>query len=154
MYPLARDERAEAEEQAHARGDARRADAGAQEVLGDREVADQAGGNRAAARLDAAGTVEQQDATAEFRQVERGRGACRAAADEGDPRPVIVGGTGLYLSALTEGLAEIPPIGATVRAEADARVRQGQIGAMLGELDARTAAQIDRLNPARIQRAR
>ncbi len=70
-----------------------------------------------------------------------------------DPRPVIVGGTGLYLSALTEGLAEIPAIGAEVRAEADARVREGQIGAMLAELDARTAAQIDRLNPARIQRA-
>jgi tRNA dimethylallyltransferase len=28
----------------------------------------------------------------------------------GGPRPIIVGGTGLYFRALTEGLAEIPPI--------------------------------------------
>ena len=37
------------------------------------------------------------------------------------PRPIIVGGTGLYLSALTEGLTDIPDIPATIRQAADAR---------------------------------
>ncbi|MFZ5751337.1 MAG: tRNA (adenosine(37)-N6)-dimethylallyltransferase MiaA [Pseudomonadota bacterium] len=70
-----------------------------------------------------------------------------------DPAPVIVGGTGLYLSALTEGLAEIPPVPPAIRAEADARLRNEGAGALLAELDAATAARIDRRNPARIQRA-
>ena len=38
----------------------------------------------------------------------------------GGVRPIIVGGTGLYFSALTQGLAEIPDVPAKVRAEADA----------------------------------
>ncbi len=39
----------------------------------------------------------------------------------GATRPIIVGGTGLYFRALTEGLAEIPPTPPEVRAEAEAR---------------------------------
>ncbi len=69
------------------------------------------------------------------------------------PAPVIVGGTGLYLSALTEGLADIPPTPPDVRAEADARMARDGAAALLAELDATTAARIDRQNPARIQRA-
>ncbi|MBF9060731.1 tRNA (adenosine(37)-N6)-dimethylallyltransferase MiaA, partial [Rhodobacterales bacterium HKCCSP123] len=38
----------------------------------------------------------------------------------GDARPIIVGGTGLYFRALTEGLAEVPAVPPEVRAEADA----------------------------------
>lgn len=69
-------------------------------------------------------------------------------------RPVvIVGGTGLYLSALTEGLAEIPPVPAEVRAEADRRRLEEGFAALRDELDATTAARIDLLNPARVQRA-
>jgi len=69
-------------------------------------------------------------------------------------RPVvIVGGTGLYLSALTEGLADIPPTPAAIRAEADRRRLAEGIGALLSELDPATAARIDRQNPARVQRA-
>ncbi|MES2967344.1 MAG: tRNA (adenosine(37)-N6)-dimethylallyltransferase MiaA [Pseudomonadota bacterium] len=69
-------------------------------------------------------------------------------------RPVvIVGGTGLYFSALTTGLAEIPPTPDEVRATADARRLGEGIGGMLAELDADTAARIDRQNPARVQRA-
>ncbi len=69
-------------------------------------------------------------------------------------RPVvIVGGTGLYFSALTEGLAEIPPVPAEVRAEADALLRDAGLAAMLAGVDAATAARIDRANPARVQRA-
>lgn len=66
---------------------------------------------------------------------------------------VIVGGTGLNFTALTEGLADIPPVPPEVRAEADARVRAEGFGGLLAELDAATAARIDRANGARIQRA-
>ena len=66
---------------------------------------------------------------------------------------MIVGGTGLYLSALTEGLADIPPTQPEVRALADRRRAAEGIGALLAELDDATAARIDRQNPARVQRA-
>jgi tRNA dimethylallyltransferase len=69
------------------------------------------------------------------------------------PAPVIVGGTGLYLSALTEGLAEIPPTDPAVRAEADARMAAAGRAALLADLDPVTRARIDPLNPARVQRA-
>jgi tRNA dimethylallyltransferase len=69
-------------------------------------------------------------------------------------RPVvIVGGTGLYFSALTEGLAEIPPTPPELRALADARRAAEGIAALLAEIDPQTAARIDRNNPARVQRA-
>jgi tRNA dimethylallyltransferase len=68
-------------------------------------------------------------------------------------RPVvIVGGTGLYFMALTEGLAEVPAVPAQVRAEADA-LRMADFAAMRAGLDAATAARIDLANPARVQRA-
>ena len=65
---------------------------------------------------------------------------------------VIVGGTGLYFMALTEGLAEIPPIPAEVRAEANA-LREGNFAAMVAGLDEPTKAKTDLQNPARVQRA-
>ena len=69
-------------------------------------------------------------------------------------RPVvIVGGTGLYFSALTEGLAEIPPTPPELRALADQRRTTEGIATLLSEIDAATAARIDRANPARVQRA-
>ena len=67
-------------------------------------------------------------------------------------RPVIVGGTGLYFAALTEGLAEVPEIPAEVRGEADA-LRQADPAAMVAGLDAATAAKTDLANLARVQRA-
>lgn len=69
------------------------------------------------------------------------------------PRPIIVGGTGLYFTALTEGLAEIPATPAEIRAEADARVATEGFEALLAELDPKSADRLDRLNPVRIQRA-
>ena len=66
---------------------------------------------------------------------------------------VIVGGTGLNFTALTEGLAEVPPVPATVRAEADALRAEGGVAALLAGVDAATAARIDRQNGARVQRA-
>ena len=69
------------------------------------------------------------------------------------PRPIIVGGTGLYFTALTEGLAEIPPTPAQTRQRADDRIAAEGPAALLAELDADTASRIDRQNPVRIQRA-
>ena len=68
---------------------------------------------------------------------------------QGPERVIVTGGTGLYFSALTEGLAEIPPTPADVRAHADTL----SLDEMLGALDAVTAARIDTLNRARVQRA-
>ncbi len=69
-------------------------------------------------------------------------------------RLIIVGGTGLYFAALTEGLAAIPPTPPEVRAEAD-RLRSTPEGLaeMIAVLDAATAAKIDLQNPMRVQRA-
>ncbi len=67
--------------------------------------------------------------------------------------PVIVGGTGLYFTALTDGLADIPQTPPEVRARADDRLQEKGPAAMLAELDAATAARIDPQNPVRIQRA-
>lgn len=66
---------------------------------------------------------------------------------------VIVGGTGLNLTALTEGLVDIPATPADVRKAADARRATEGITGLLAELDPATAARIDRANPARVQRA-
>ncbi|MDU8929778.1 tRNA (adenosine(37)-N6)-dimethylallyltransferase MiaA [Alisedimentitalea sp. MJ-SS2] len=64
-------------------------------------------------------------------------------------RPIIVGGTGLYFTALTEGLAQIPPTPPDIRAHADTLGREE----MLAALDPETADRIDRLNRMRVQRA-
>lgn len=70
-----------------------------------------------------------------------------------DRAPVIVGGTGLYLTALTEGLAEIPATPPEIRVEGD-RLRQAEgLAALLAELDAETLSRIDQANPMRVQRA-
>lgn len=69
-------------------------------------------------------------------------------------RPIIIGGTGLYFSALTQGLAEIPPIPKDVRAQGDElRQRGAEAFSTLQEDDPETWARIDRNNPARLQRA-
>lgn len=67
----------------------------------------------------------------------------------GAARPIIVGGTGLYFGALTEGLADIPAVPAAIRAEADALA----LDTLRAGLDAGTAARIDLHNRARVQRA-
>jgi tRNA dimethylallyltransferase len=67
-------------------------------------------------------------------------------------RPIIVGGTGLYFRALTEGLAEIPAIPPETRAAAEMQDRV----AMLADLerdDPAIVARIDTQNLARVRRA-
>ncbi|MCE0504943.1 tRNA (adenosine(37)-N6)-dimethylallyltransferase MiaA [Roseivivax sp. GX 12232] len=72
---------------------------------------------------------------------------------EAGPRPIFVGGTGLYFTALTRGLAQIPPIPQAIREEAMARLEADGPEALLPEIDAETARGIDRQNPMRVQRA-
>ena len=43
---------------------------------------------------------------------------------ERESLPIVVGGTGLYIKALTEGLAPVPDIPEQVRAEARARMEE------------------------------
>lgn len=67
----------------------------------------------------------------------------------GPERPIITGGTGLYFTALTEGLAEIPATPPELRAEADLI----SLEALIADLDRRTAAGLDLNNRMRVQRA-
>ncbi|NVK16878.1 MAG: tRNA (adenosine(37)-N6)-dimethylallyltransferase MiaA [Rhodobacteraceae bacterium] len=67
----------------------------------------------------------------------------------GPERLIIVGGTGLYFTALTEGMAEIPATPPAVRAEADSL----PLETLRAELDPETASRIDLMNRARVQRA-
>ena len=71
----------------------------------------------------------------------------------GPERLIIVGGTGLYFTALTEGLAEIPATPPAIRAEADRLRADRGIDVLLDGLDAATHARVDTQNPMRVQRA-
>lgn len=76
------------------------------------------------------------------------------ACEQAGATPIIVGGTGLYFRALTQGLAPIPDIGEDVRKEAETRALNPD--ALFAELSARdpeTAAKLDPMNPARLARA-
>ncbi|MDO5605604.1 MAG: tRNA (adenosine(37)-N6)-dimethylallyltransferase MiaA [Paracoccus sp. (in: a-proteobacteria)] len=68
-------------------------------------------------------------------------------------RLIIAGGTGLYLSALTRGLAWIPPVPPEIRARADDMIAAGGLPDMIAGLDPASRARIDLKNPARVQRA-
>src|SRR4051812_15266314 len=80
----------------------------------------------------------------------------RAGADAEGPPLIVVGGTGLYFKALTDGLAEVPPIprdvGAAIRAEAKEKGAEA-MHARLAELDPEDAANIRPSDVARIVRA-
>ncbi|AVO39173.1 tRNA (adenosine(37)-N6)-dimethylallyltransferase MiaA [Pukyongiella litopenaei] len=67
----------------------------------------------------------------------------------GGERPIITGGTGLYFTALTEGMAEIPATPPEIRAEADTR----PLDDLLAGLDRHTRVGLDLRNRARVQRA-
>lgn len=71
----------------------------------------------------------------------------------GSARPIIVGGTGLNFSALTEGLADIPPIPDDIRRKADEMRTNDLVDQMINEIDFDTQDRIDLMNPMRIQRA-
>jgi tRNA dimethylallyltransferase len=69
---------------------------------------------------------------------------------------IIVGGTGLYFSALTQGLAAVPPIPAQIRNEVRTRLASDGVEALHAELERRDPAAAARLMPgdrARVTRA-
>lgn len=66
--------------------------------------------------------------------------------------PIIVGGSGLYIKALTHGLQDAPPGDPEVRAELDALTLQ-QLQDRLRELDPASADRIDPQNRRYVQRA-
>lgn len=82
--------------------------------------------------------------------------AAMAEAEESRKRVIIVGGTGLYLSALLDGLTEIPAIQPEVRARSQALLDAGRIDVLLDDLtrgDPVTLERLDKRNPVRLQRA-
>ena len=77
-------------------------------------------------------------------------------AKQKDLRPIIVGGTGLYFTALTEGLAEIPRVAADVRQAASQLRETRGLAALIADLetgDPEIIERIDLTNPMRVQRA-
>lgn len=69
---------------------------------------------------------------------------------------ILVGGTGLYFSTLTRGLAAVPPIPAEIREQVRARLTNDGVAALHAELKWRDPAAAARLMPgdrARITRA-
>jgi tRNA dimethylallyltransferase len=70
--------------------------------------------------------------------------------------PLLVGGTGLYFRALLEGLSEMPPADATVRAVLNAQAQEDGWSAMhaqLAAIDPGSASRIHPNDPQRIIRA-
>lgn len=70
-------------------------------------------------------------------------------------RPIILGGTGLYFQAATQGLAEIPHIEDATRRAADQIAEQGlgTFAELLAQSDPESLSRIDAQNPARTRRA-
>jgi tRNA dimethylallyltransferase len=69
---------------------------------------------------------------------------------------IVVGGTGLYFKALTQGLAAVPPIPAQIRNEVRGRLASDGVEALHAELTRRDPAAAARLMPgdrARVTRA-
>jgi tRNA dimethylallyltransferase len=69
---------------------------------------------------------------------------------------IIVGGTGLYFTALTNGLADIPNVDNAIRQAAEHTWKTGGLASLLRDLetqDPTTFARIDQRNPARVLRA-
>ena len=101
------------------------------------------------------GTVDAAEAHSVAAWLESAREALARAAAEGR-RPIVVGGTGLYLAALTEGLSAIPPVPEPVRAHWRARQAAEPAEALhaaLARADPGMAARLRPSDPQRIVRA-
>lgn len=71
-------------------------------------------------------------------------------------RPILVGGTMLYFSALTQGLAQLPEADPEIRARLDRELAEqggAALHARLAEVDPQAAARIHVNDPQRLQRA-
>ena len=84
------------------------------------------------------------------------RDLSRLLAEEPGRLPVIVGGTGLYFHALTNGLAPVPEIPEGIRRESRRLRKEGELDRMIRELRRASPDSVDGLdleNPARVARA-
>lgn len=79
-------------------------------------------------------------------------GAIREARDH-KQQAIVVGGTGLYFKALTEGLVEAPEISNEVRAEIDAELKRYGVEELHARLAPEDAARIRPTDTARVVRA-
>ena len=82
--------------------------------------------------------------------------AALAAVERAGRLPIVVGGTGLYFKALTQGLAAVPPIPADIRSAVRSRLKGEGIAPLYAELSDRDPVTAQRLRPgdrARITRA-
>ena len=82
--------------------------------------------------------------------------ACMDAATQQGRLPLLVGGTGLYFSAVLGGLAQMPAADARVRANIEAEAAMHGWAALhrqLAEVDPLAAARIHATDPQRISRA-
>jgi tRNA dimethylallyltransferase len=66
--------------------------------------------------------------------------------------PMVCGGTGLYVRALTHGLAALPPADAALREDLERRPIE-ELQGQFAELDPQGAARLDLKNPRRVIRA-
>ena len=86
-----------------------------------------------------------------------GEAAAALADTLGQDQPaIVVGGTGLYFSTLTRGIAAVPPIPAEIRREVRGRLAAEGVVALHAELSTRDPATAARLKPgdrARVTRA-
>jgi tRNA dimethylallyltransferase len=83
-------------------------------------------------------------------------GAALEEAERDKRVPILVGGTGLYFTALTKGLAAVPPIPAEIRERVRERLASEGVAPLYEELLARDRATAHRLMPndrSRISRA-
>jgi tRNA dimethylallyltransferase len=83
-------------------------------------------------------------------------GAALEEAERDRHVPILVGGTGLYFTALTKGLAAVPPIPAEIRERVRERLASEGVAPLYEELLARDRATAHRLMPndrSRISRA-
>ncbi len=82
--------------------------------------------------------------------------AALAASRAAGRVPIVVGGTGLYFKALTQGLSAIPPVPDAVRAEVRgwaAERAPAELHALLAMHDPATAARLRATDPQRLVRA-
>jgi tRNA dimethylallyltransferase len=108
---------------------------------------------RAPHRLYGALSVRERCSAGVWRQLARDAIAQAQAAGR---RPILVGGTGLYIRALLQGIAEIPPIPPEIRAQSQAlhaELGGAAFRARLGELDPVSAARIRANDAQRLTRA-
>ncbi|RAK58641.1 tRNA (adenosine(37)-N6)-dimethylallyltransferase MiaA [Phenylobacterium hankyongense] len=97
------------------------------------------------------GTVDAADGWSVGRWLRAATQALDEIAARGRPA-VVVGGTGLYFSALTQGLAEIPPVPADVRRTAEAEYGQMGEDDFRARLAAHDPAAAERIAPGDRQR--